>query len=199
MYSLKNSTIEPDTISIKLFGWNANPPRQAKENQTYTTAEEGYQKIQLGLKLERHAKICADGTVLDQSGFNYGFYDYYTGAWLHPTKEAKNGEDVFTFDLEIEGTTYTIECTNTFNRGTGPRTEQEDGSTLIDSWLSDNYEFKVPFEYDGLVFGILPRRDGRGANVNEDGEFVINLSEEANFEEGIYFRINGSVDPWMVR
>lgn len=201
MYSLKNDRFEPSTVSIRMGNWCTVPNRTENAmlyDKRIKDVEEGHQMVTFHLSVDYFAKICADGTILDHGGFNYGFYDYYTGTWLHPSQESKNGKDVFTFDLEIDGVTYTIECTNTFRRDNLRPEAQEDGSSLIVAWLIENFEFNVPFEYDGLVFGILPCRDNRGMNKTEDGKFVANLSEEANFEEGIYFRLNGSVSPWMV-
>lgn len=202
-YNKSGTVFEPAVYKIQIYNWRNHPDRQPRENLYYTNAKEGIQDIDFCVGPKFDTKICADKTVLDQFGFNYGFYDYYTGAWIHPEMRVSNGAtlvksgEMSTNDLVIDGTTYTIECTNTFSGHGGKQEPQEDGSILVGYSLTDSFKFSVPMEYDGLVFGIIPRRDARGLNVDENGELVTNLSEETDFEEGIYFRLN-LLDRWVV-
>lgn len=190
--SLTLDRTEPAMGEVTFGGWHVRPPRQGSGSRTVDYGvEEGYQEIRFNLHIERYGKKCADGTVLDQCDFNYGLYDYYTGQWLHPAYAPHGGEDQVVYELEIDGVTYTIEYSNTFESVTYKSETLEDGSTLVHAYLTEEYKIKVPFEYDGLVLGFMPYRDNRGTNRTEDGEFVTVLSEEASFEEGTYFRLNG--------
>lgn len=152
--------------------------------------------VSLRLKIGRCTKKCSDGTKLDYCDFNTGIYDYYTGQWLHPATEIKNGDDSFDYQLEIDGAAdvYNIVYSNSF--GFHPLQDareepQEDGSiNYYNTYLADSYFLRCPLDYDGLVFAVIPHRGANDPHKTEDGEFITHISEEPNFEEGMYFRFN---------
>lgn len=200
IHSAAAKVSEPDTISITLANWVTIPTRNSPFVADNPNIEEGYQKVWIDLNLKYHPKEYADGTWLGYGGFNFGFYDYYTGAWLHPAKKVinKNGEDIYTYKLEVDGITYSIECTETFNWNHDSGVEQEDGSTIFELSQNCQYRVKVPFDYDGIVLGLIPVQGAYAPHTDENGKLISNLSEEINFEEGAYFRLNGPVDQYML-
>lgn len=186
MYSRKSKVTEPDTIKFMISDWQISN----------CTSEDGnYQEITIRVDNMRHSKIRADGVDLDTSAYNYGIYDYYTGQWIHPAREALNGKDTVSFDLQVDDMTYTIQYTDSFNTKCNAKRELEDGAILYDEIMTETYTFTVPQGYDGLVLGILPCRDTRGFNKTENGKYVTNLCEEGFFEEGVYFRLNQDLSP----
>lgn len=178
LHNEKNTSSEPAIIHSTVNSW------------AVIHNDSGSQEVRLELNIERYAKFLPNGTLLDQCDFTTGIYDYYTGQWLHEATEAKNGEDVGVVKVEIDGKRYKINYSNTFSRYSGETVKQQDGSSIVYSPLSDYFRLNLGGKYDGLVYGVIPTRDTRGAHMTEDGEFITHISEEPFYEEGLYFRIN---------
>lgn len=182
-YNNANTRREPVPVYIHFNEWRVNEYGNSS-------------LLNLSVHVGRGTKKCADGTKLDYCDFNTGIFDYYTGQWIHPATEIKNGNDRFTLRFQVDGIKYGVGITYNndfrFLNLSDPREEpQEDGSVnYYSNYLSDSYSIDYPSGYDGFVFAVIPQRGTNEPHKTEDGEFVTHISEEPNFEEGLYFRIN---------
>lgn len=168
---------------------------------TEPAEEDGYQLVHLELIRTIRLEYDVQQNVwYTSTNWNAGVYDWYTGRRF-PVRDME-GTDAFELvtKLEIDEVSYDVSYEQ------GVRWEQDDwlydeagnGSSAYKGIFS--YVFKVPDDYDGLVYAVIPTREYREMDTEtvtgvEEAEYAFLDENDEYYVEGIkYFRINRSED-----
>ncbi len=168
---------------------------------TEPAEEDGYQLVHLDLAVGMYLYYDWDQDVYYLNSLvTMGVYDWYTGRML-PSRDMK-GDDAFdyTTTLELDGVAYDVSYTKNqrWEQGEWVFDNMENASSDFKGFFS--YVFKVPDDYDGLVFGVFPRSEYREMDTEmvsgvEEAEYVTLDESDEDYVEGTkYFRINRSDD-----
>lgn len=172
--------------------------------------EEGYQLIYLVLSETSQNHYYAAQDIYYNSTFNRErVFDWYTGR-MFPVRGMENN-DAFDFSttLDIDGISYNVSYTKDVQWEWGDAVFDDNGDATESAKCYIAYTFKVPEDYDGLVFAAIPTNEYTtsmnatetvsGTGTTEEGEEneedVYYAFDEDFYVDGTkYFRINRQED-----
>ena len=167
--------------------------------------EEGYQNVHLMLTVTLQPGAYydgAEGVNYTNASYVYDIYDWYTGRML--PGRGMDGDDAqeYAVTLDIDGVSYEVSYSHEVSWEKGEWVEDEAGNATLSDTATQEYIFRIPEGYDGLVYAATPKREYTGAI---DTETVSGLDEavyaeldpaDEDYVEGKqFFRINRTEIP----
>ena len=166
--------------------------------------EEGYQNVHLMLTVTLQPGAYydgAEGVNYTNARYVYDIYDWYTGRML--PGRGMDGDDAqeYAVTLDIDGVSYEVSYSHEVSWEKGEWVEDEAGNATLSDTATQEYIFRIPEGYDGLVYCACPRRE----YTEIDTETVSGLDEavyaeldpaDEDYVEGKqFFRINRTEIP----
>ena len=138
--------------------------------------EEGYQNVHLTLTVAMQPGYyydAAEGVNYTSATFVNYMYDWYTGRKL-PTRDMR-GDDAqeYAVTLDIDGVSYEVSYSKELSWEQGEWVFDEAGNATSSDTATQEFIFRIPEGYDGLVYCAYPKRE----YTELDTETVTGLDE----------------------
>ena len=173
--------------------------------------EEGYQNVHLMLTVTLQPGAYYDGA----EGVNYtdmlfrsAIYDWYTGRMLPARDMDSDDAQEYAVTLDIDGVSYEVSYSHEVSWENGEWVEDEAGNATLSNTATEEYIFRIPEGYDGLVFCAAPEREYTGldtetvSGLDEDKAVYADFDstdeeteEDKKLVEDCFFRINHTEIP----
>ena len=124
--------------------------------------EEGYQNVHLKLTVTMQPGYyydAAEDVTYSRVRYTGSMYDWYTGRKL--PGRGTNNDDAQEYDvtLDIDGVSYEVSYSQEVSWEQGEWVHDEAGNATISATATEEYVFRIPEGYDGLVFGTDSKRE----------------------------------------
>ena len=166
--------------------------------------EEGYQNVHLMLTMTLQPGAYydgAEGVNYTDALFGYAIYDWYTGRML-PARDMDNDDaQEYAVTLDIDGVSYEVSYSHEISWEDGEWVEDEAGNATLSNTATEEYIFRIPEGYDGLVFCAAPEREYTGldtetvSGLDEAVYAELDPADEDYVEGKQFFRINRTEIP----
>lgn len=188
---------KPTELTTKICYWNKNNESDmdlvdgkltVQEYKNEDSDEEGYNTVVLSVMLEFQIPYKWDGWHVN---WNNQIYDLYSGRSL-PSKDLPSGDEGYNYmtEVEVDGKIYTVEYTKENEWNDIEWYFDEAGNEVCDKKCTQKYVYKIPKEYDGLVYALIPSTEvpEYSDEIDETIEYALE-----DYEKGTqFFRITNN-------
>lgn len=181
----------PDNTELQMttdFTW------QQLDCYSEPAQEEGYQLVHL--ELLASGQTYYDGTRdIAYHGMQESqeCYDWYTGRVLPGRDFVDNDTMEYTVTIEVDDVSYDVSYTAEYEWKWDGWTADANGDQHNNGSLYATFTFKIPEDYDGLVFAAVPHPEYDGEeldteNIDESEKYA--FDDDQYVEGTVFFRIN---------
>ena len=166
--------------------------------------EEGYQNVHLTLTVAMQPGCyydAAENVEYLSVRYSNGIYDWYTGRMLPGRGTRDDDAQEYAVTLDIDGVSYEVSYSHEISWEDGEWVEDEAGNATLSNTATEEYIFRIPEGYDGLVFCAAPEREYTGldtetvSGLDEAVYAELDPADEDYVEGKQFFRINRTEIP----